>query len=655
MGELGERLQAAREAKELTIDQVAEAIRIQRTYLEALESESFGAFSSELHAHGFLRNYASYLGLKPEEISALYDRTRGKAPHRAKKGRQAATADSADPIACAIVQHTGPAAPAPPAQAKQTRSWRSYLPVPIRHRAGRSSADAPFSTPAQTRRGRVGAILGDALLLLIGVVFLSIVGVYLYRRYATPVGQNGLTDGPTPVPTAVPLPTFDGTAYTMDVNLMYAEHRLDVQQRIDYTNVTSTTLTDLMLNVHPNRSKGTFTLNDVKIDVNGEKVKPEVFPLDVTLKVVLPDELPPDEHVTLYLSYTLSLPRIEPDAQFSDASFGYSNRAISLGNWYPVMAPYRQDKGWYTLSYFPVGDPYVTEVADYHVTITATQGVIVAGTGVETQSGNRWHYEAQRARSFALTASDVYLIDSAPVDASVPEAERSGAAGDQRVYSYYFPGNETAGRAALDAATQALELFIELYGPYPYPAYRLCETDFAGGLEFSGLTFLGSTFYDQYDGTARTGLITLIAHEVSHQWFYGLVGSDQVSEPWLDEALAQYSSYLYYERYLPGDKEWWWDTEIRQYAPAGKIDRLIWEFRNNPDYVNAVYRRGAEFVQDLRGVMGDPTFTDFLKEYVRRYSYQLAKSRDFFTLVQEFTTADLMPLQEAYFRQRAVP
>jgi transcriptional regulator with XRE-family HTH domain len=628
MGELGERLRAAREAKELTIDQVAEGIRIQRSYLEALESESFGAFTSELHARGFLRNYASYLGLEPEGIMALYDKAKplplkGLFVKRSGAGRGKTQAEKAP---------SGPAqAPAHAAQAPS----------------------APFTTPAQPRRGRASAIVGDLLLLLIGVVFLSIAGVYLYRRQA--VGQIQPTDGPTPAPTAISLPTLDGTVYTMDINLNYAEHRLDVRQRIDYTNVTSTTLSDLMLNVHPNRSKGTFTLNDVKVDVDGEMVQPEVFPLDVTLRVVLPDELPPDEHVTLYLSYTLSLPRIEPDAEFSDASFGYSKQAISLGNWYPVMAPYRQDKGWYTLSYFPVGDPYVTEVADYNVTITATQGVIVAGTGVETHAGNRWHYEAQRARSFALAASDVYLIETAPVGVSVPEAERSGAVGGQIVYSYYFPGKEAAGRAALDTAAKAIELFTELYGPYPYPAYRLCETDFAGGLEFSGLTFLGSTFYDQYDGTARASLIPLTAHEVSHQWFYGLVGNDQVSEPWLDEALAQYSSYLYYERYLPNDKDWWWDTEIRQYAPAGKIDLLIYQFRNNRDYMNAVYRRGAEFIQDLRKTMGDPAFFGFLKEYIQRFTYQLAKSRDFFTVVQEFTTADLMPLQEAYFRQRTLP
>lgn len=602
MGELGERLRAAREAKELTIDQVAEESRIQRAYLEALESESFGAFSSELHTRGFLRNYASYLGLEPAEALALYDKTKGKG--RSKKS---------------------PPAPAPASDRPPQTSSTHVAP------------------PAEQPRGRAAAIAGDVLLLLIGLVFLSIAAVYLYQRQA--VGQIQPTEGPTSAPTAVPAPTVDGTAYTIDANLNYAEHRLDVRQRIDYTNVTSTTLSDLMLNVHPNRSKGTFTLNSVKVDVDGGMVQPEVFPLDVTLKIVLPEKLPPEQQVTLYLSYTLSLPKIEPDAEFSDASFGYSKQAISLGNWYPVMAPYRQDKGWYTLSYFPVGDPYVTEVADYYVTITTTEGVIVAGTGAETQTGNRWHYVAQRARSFALAASDVYLIETAP----------AGEAGQQVVHSYYLPGHEAAGRAALDTAAKAIELFSELYGPYPYQAYRVCETEFAGGLEFSGLTFLGSTFYGQYDGTARTSLISLTAHEVSHQWFYGLVGNDQVAEPWLDEALAQYSSYLYYERYLPSDKDWWWETEVRQYAPAGKIDLLIYQFRNNRDYMNAVYRRGAEFVQDLRETMGDPAFFAFLQQYVQRYSYQLAKSRDFFTVIREFTTADLMPLQEAYFRQRTVP
>ena len=132
-------------------------------------------------------------------------------------------------------------------------------------------------------------------------------------------------------------------------------------------------------------------------------------------------------------------------------------------------------------------------------------------------------------------------------------------------------------------------------------------------------------------------------------------GNDQLTEPWLDEAPAEYSAFLYYERYLPEDVDWWWFYAVDQWAPTGKIDNLVYVFRDNREYMDAVYRRGAQFMRDLREAMGDPAFFGFLEEYQRRYAGRLAKSRDFFALVQEFTTADLVPLQEEYFRQRILP
>jgi hypothetical protein len=583
MGELGGRLKSAREERELSLQQVAEATRIPFNYLEALENESFDVFTSDLHTRGFLRNYASFLDLDPDEIADLYDQS-GATPHP-KKG--------ASPV---LASGTG--------------------------RVGRT-------------------MLGTDILL--GLVVMALLALGAYSVY---VRQNHVevtpTPGPPPTPTVVPMPVYEGTSYEMDVFLDYAAHTLDVKQRIDYTNVTSETLPDLMLNVHPNHSKSTFELNELKVDLDGELVEPEVFPLDVTMRVQLPRPLGPDEHVAVLLDYTLNLPKIQPDEEFSKGGFGHSKRSVSLGNWYPVMAPYREEKGWYGLTYFPVGDPYVTEVADYNVTITTTEGVIVAGTGLETRAGNRWHYEAEQARSFAFAASDKYEVSTAQ-------------AGDVTVHSYYFPNNAEAGQVTLETATQAIELFTELYGPYPFSDYRVAETEFAGGMEFSGLTFLGSTFYDQYDGTTRTPLLPLTAHEVAHQWFYGLVGNDQLTQPWLDEAPAEYSAFLYYERYLPNDTDWWWFYAVDQWAPAGKIDNLIYIFRDNREYSDAVYRRGAQFMRDLRMAMGDPAFFAFLEEYQRRYAYQLVASRDFFTLVQEFTTADLVPLQEEYFRQRILP
>jgi aminopeptidase N len=315
---------------------------------------------------------------------------------------------------------------------------------------------------------------------------------------------------------------------------------------------------------------------------------------------------------------------------------------VTLGNWYPVVAPYRKEKGWYGLTFFPVGDPYVSDVADYHVTITTTPEVILAGTGQESHDGNVWRYEAADARSFAFAASNAYQVSTQQV-------------GSTTVRVYYFANNQAAGEASLQTAGQALAQFEEIYGPYPYSDYRIAETEFAGGLEFTGMTMLGASFFDQFDGTTRTPLLPLTAHEVAHQWFYGLLGSDQVTQPWLDEALAEYSGYLYYEKHLPGDVDWWWTYAVDQWAPTGKIDSGIYEFRDNRGYMDAVYRRGALFVRDLRKAMSDPAFFAFLKEYVRRNSFRTVTSQDFFQLVREFTTADLVPLQEEYFRQRILP
>lgn len=599
MGDLGEWLRTAREGRSLSLEQAAEQTRIPLSYLKALEEEDFSPFSSSLHVRGFLRTYAGSLGLDPEAAMELYAGV-ATSPRR----KRAAS----------------------------------------RGKAGTPAPGVPPRSPAEAEEqgGRSSTLVPDLMLALAVLLLLALAGLAVYHFRLRPQVAAVPTEGPAPTPSPTPLPVFEGTDYTIDVQLDYAGHKLAVQERIDYTNVTSQTLSDLMLNVHPNHIRNAFKLTRLRVEVDGKQETAEVSQVGVTCRVQLPSELKPSERVTLYLDFQLSLPQISPSAEFSDAGFGYSKRSVSLGNWYPVVAPYRKDKGWYGLTYFPVGDPFVTEVADYRVTITATEGVVLAGTGTETRSGSVWSYEVDQARSFAFAASDRWQVTSRQV-------------GDVTVQAYTFPGNEPAGEAVLQTAAQSLELFGELYGPYPYAEYRVAETEFAGGMEYTGLTFLGAAFYDQYDGTSRSGLIPLTAHEAAHQWFYGLVGSDQVTEPWLDEALAEYSGYLYYERTLPDDTLWWWSYAVDQWAPTGKIDYLIYEFRDNRGYSDAVYRRGAEFIRDLRQVMSDPAFFGFLKEYQRRHAYRLATSREFFSLAREFTTADLVPLQEEYFRQRVLP
>jgi len=184
---------------------------------------------------------------------------------------------------------------------------------------------------------------------------------------------------------------------------------------------------------------------------------------------------------------------------------------------------------------------------------------------------------------------------------------------------------------------------------YPYAEYRVAETEFAGGMEFSGLSFLGSLWYGTYPGGVRSQLVSLLAHEVSHQWWYGLVGNDQVREPWLDEALATFSGLLFYGLRYPDDDQWALGFEVLNWQPSGRIDGAIYDFGDQTSYMNAVYRHGALFLADLRHAMGSQAFYAFLQDYCQSKSHTMSTAEDFFSVVSRHTGQDLSPLLDEYF------
>jgi transcriptional regulator with XRE-family HTH domain len=472
----------------------------------------------------------------------------------------------------------------------------------------------------------------NLLVVLFIVVIIGAMGLYVMSREAAP------PPAPTPTPTQV-VPVRTTPRYVVEVNLDYEGHSLEASEQLDFVNTTDDDLEELVFNVFPNHAEGVFLLKSVTSE-HGEEDEdaPELdYALNGTsLRVSLPSALEPDDNLTLFLEFSIDLPQMNPYLQWGDSSLGYSDRAMAVGNWYPALVPYREGHGWVAFAYHMVGDPYVTEVADYEVEIVAPSQVVVAGTGEEQRFGNRWRYTATEARSFAFAASDQYAV-------------LSQQTGHVTVFSYFFPNHERSGSDALIAAAEAVAAFEDLFGPYPYSSYRVAEVDTAGGLEFSALAFLGDDYYADHAGGYRSRMVSLLVHEVAHQWWYGVVGNDQVREPWLDEALATYSSMLYYERMHPELVEWWWDVEVDSYRPLGQIDRPIYAFMDGRTYLNAVYRRGALFVQELRERMGEDEFFAFLRDYYDSQGQQLSTAEDFFAVLGRHTAVDVSSLMEEYF------
>jgi len=131
----------------------------------------------------------------------------------------------------------------------------------------------------------------------------------------------------------------------------------------------------------------------------------------------------------------------------------------------------------------------------------------------------------------------------------------------------------------------------------------------------------------------------VVAHEVAHQWWYGVIGDDQVDDPWLDEAFAVYSSILYFEG-EQGRK----GAQVqllqnctlpyRMVAWAGgdrPIATSLLGFDDALTYSAIVYGKGGLFLHRLRKTIGDEQFLGLLQNYYRQFKYQVVRPNDFYT------------------------
>jgi hypothetical protein len=421
--------------------------------------------------------------------------------------------------------------------------------------------------------------------------------------------------------------------YMMTAQLDYALHQLTVSEKIRYTNPSTDPLSTLELMVEANQTNGVFQLISLTW-ADGTAVQNYTLQGE-RLDLHLTQALAAGQTIEIDLSYTLNLP-----AAKGLLSFG--GRQINLVGWYPYLPAYLSGKGWLLHAAGAVGEYEAYESADFDVslTITGAPANLVVAASAANDSVSGYHYSLTDARNFTLSASTEY--------------KQLGAfAGDTIVNAYVFDSDAEAGQASLEATVKAVTLYSRLFAPYPHRTLSVVEADFSDGMEEDGLYFLGSEYFKAYRGDPASYLVALSAHETAHQWWFGLVGNDQAQEPWLDEALATYSERLFYENEYPALVDWWQQTRVQVYSPQGWVNSSIYDFSAFRPYVNAVYLRGAEFFEDLRQLMGDQAFFAFLPGYiasVREQNQALSDANQFWSILQQYTSADLSGLKSEYFK-----
>lgn len=426
---------------------------------------------------------------------------------------------------------------------------------------------------------------------------------------------------------------FTPAVYDLNVSLDPSTGTLRGISKVEYTNNEEVPLPELYFHLYPNAAlfsqdvtrPGRLTIQEVKL---GESPIPWEA-RDTQLKVTLPRALAPGEKVRLTLTWELVIPDYP-------GRLGENEGIISLGNWYPILAVY-DAAGWHLDPYYDRGDPFYSEVGRYTVQLTLPDDYQVAATGnlrsVKDLPGptKELTWESGLVRDFAVAASREYEF-------------ASGRAGNVLVQSFFPRTERDGGRRVLQAGRAALAFFSRTFGPYPYEQFTLAATGFyQGGMEYPNIVFLARQFYGPYDADI---LEYIAVHETAHQWWYGVVGNNQVEEAWLDEGLAEFSTLLFYEkergqtaegtRSLLGLYE-----AYRQANGDGPILRRIDAFPSDLAYNALVYGKGCLLFLNLREEVGEETLLEILRTYYRRYAYRIATSRDFIQVAQEVSGRDL--------------
>lgn len=447
-------------------------------------------------------------------------------------------------------------------------------------------------------------------------------------------------DDSTPTPTEsaqlrqLPDPPANRTQYRLDLIFNYYSHFGSVTQKITYTNKSSQPMAEIMLVVPPRNYENSYSQYSLSGDLINSHREEGIF---TYLQLTRP--LEHLETIVINISFRFYLPQYP-------GIYGYTNQQANISDWYPFIPPYHEQDGW--LAYervvdennIIVGESIVNEFSDFEVSLTLVSHkdlIEVAASAPAQGTDGHYTYSLEHARAFTFSISDSYFEH---------EVVQDGVT----IRSYVFMNEIEAGINVTQIAANAIKLYGELLYPYPRDLVSIVVGDFLHNMEMDGMIMISYGIFDFYDGAPESDLTIMTPHELSHQWFYGFIGSNHALDPWLDEALATYSELLYYERYHPESVDWWWSVRIYKPAPTGYVDSDIWIEGGYIPYRDAVYLQGVHFLHEIRQKMGDGAFFASLKEYAYLNTYNLATKEDFFAAFTRHTNEDLTPIIARYFQ-----
>ncbi|HEX4952134.1 MAG TPA: M1 family metallopeptidase [Thermoanaerobaculia bacterium] len=378
-------------------------------------------------------------------------------------------------------------------------------------------------------------------------------------------------------------------------------------------------------------------------------------PDDATVaRVPLPSPVPPGGQIELEVAFVSQLPRVVERTGFKD-DFHF------VAQWFPKLGVFEQDGTW-TCPQFRYNTEFFADFGRYDVTLDIPGDFVVGATGVRLSrepagAGRERHrYVQADVHDFAWTAwPDFVDLERTFRHPGLPEV---------RIRLLLRPETRGFADRYFKALENGLRWFGEWYGPYPYPTLTMVDPPWgagaAGGMEYPTFIATGTRVLNPLlSGSPEAVTI----HELGHQWFYGLLASDEFRESFLDEGLTTWATGRVQNRAYP-PQVWTYrawelplpfrsvrqerplDTSARYFRQATQdpIARTAWGYLAPPSYRALTYSKMSLLMEQVERTVGTPAMERAMRVYAERFRWRHPRTADLVSTLSNETGHDLFPL-----------
>jgi len=401
------------------------------------------------------------------------------------------------------------------------------------------------------------------------------------------------------------------------------------------------------------------------------------------ISVALPQPVAPGRSITLNIDFLSKLPKVF-------ARTGYHNDFFFAGQWFPKIGVYEKagdryaKQGAWNCHQFHANSEFFADYGNWDVTVTAPSAYVVGATGVEqsrTEDPQRhettYQFVQENVHEFAWTASPKFVRVERKFD---PDREVSaveigdvgklvGRSGDElrlkpvRMILLIQPEHRSQIDRHFRAVANALKWFGLWYGAYPYATITVVDPPYgaggAGGMEYPTLITAGTALRV---GEHEADPEEVVIHEFGHQYWYGMVGTNEFEESWLDEGFNTYStSKIIDQVYGAQDLPIHWQsfpveeilglptytddvmnrTAYLFYRRVDPVVRNAWDYYDTISYGINSYMRPAILLRTLENYLGPPVMARIMRAWFERYCFHHPTSRDFEKVVNEVSGQDM--------------